>query len=574
MFFRKIAKPKIRIFAYIVILTSCAVLTVLAQQPAKTSDWAGTLYGRYEGLVDEDFTRKYPNWRNDPQWQSIKSKDEGTIEIHINSDGSLTGGAAYPLIGTPVDAKITGSVSASGLLKATGYGNEFPAMKDDPFNKYPLVEIELQLRRDDIGEIDSKGRVRFRALTVTDSETGRPVRSSPGYVFGDWIHTVFTTEAQVTPGSGTEEELRRGLIGLIKTILQRIKQEGLPALLGSLGGMLAAAVLLLLSHIGNQPGEPVENEPTPVEPEPVAPATKPEPVVKPSPTKPEPRRSRNPCQAELETWRVAHMNAMSIQRSLELFRGQVNVLELQYNAIWKAGTVDGIVEVGALAGSLIYGAIEKSAAKALTKREILKRIAKAHYQVMVKNALKSFVGGLDPTAEGIIDDLAAEAAGGIDNLGLNGLAKTATGDTSQKTAILSTLEHYLTDWQMRRFAAQGGLRVKGPTSALKKCFSPNLYNKLNTIFKQRAFAIADFIGNIDSIARGLGGNWWQTSSALDQLRPHISKLRQRIFELEQEFKDARYEVERFQADLNSCKLSRAYERYLKWLAFQKLPKQG
>jgi hypothetical protein len=250
----------------------------------------------------------------------------------------------------------------------------------------------------------------------------------------------------------------------------------------------------------------------------------------------------DPCAGERERFGIARANLRSLLASREQIQNYLTMLDTQYENARQSSYWSGAVNVGMLGGSVfgraIRGAIGWTVARSLAQN-VAVSMATALGSGVASQVLQTLAGsGINP------EDL---ATGSLD-AGRNEIVKNAIKD-----AVMQD--------QMRILGR--GLDPNGPVyQAVRRGVETNWANPAADLFGDTMSVLTTGAGIIDGVKK------------LEGIRGLMSKVRERLSSIDLDLMDARSEIELSQHSLDLCLNSETYARYLRRVAFSRLPSQG
>ena len=260
------------------------------------------------------------------------------------------------------------------------------------------------------------------------------------------------------------------------------------------------------------------------------------------PEKEEEVAGEDPCAGDRERFNIARGNLRSLLASREQIQNYLTMLETQYENARQSSYWNGAVNVGMLGGSVfgraIRGAIGWTVARSLAQN-VAVSMATALGSGIASQVLQSLAGaGINPEA----------LAQGTLDAGQNEIVKNAIKD-----AVMQD--------QMRILGR--GLDPNGPVyQAVRRGVDTNWASPAADLFGDTMSVLSTGVGIMDG-AKKLAG-----------IRGLMSKVRSRLSSIDLDLMDARSEIELSQHSLDLCLNSESYAKYLRRLAFSRLPSQG
>lgn len=271
-------------------------------------------------------------------------------------------------------------------------------------------------------------------------------------------------------------------------------------------------------------------------------------------TKDDQGKREDPCQSLQDTFQLAKMKQEMLLQAYITWTNTIKALDELYWNTSKAGYWSGVVDVGFLAGSVFgrpLGGLWELGGKKILGDTLKQKLIEAAIKNVIKNSLKDVNTILDPA------ELASKLS---QDVGKKYLQELIT-----KEITSSIMQDYLSQ----------GLRAGGFDGATVKFLDRIAgYDKITKIVKDSyAAPVADFLGDTLSLFNA-GMDALATKEKLEIIRQRLNAARDMKFQAEQALEDANYEVERVRDAYNSCTQGDSYQRYLRYLEFLKLPRQG
>lgn len=263
----------------------------------------------------------------------------------------------------------------------------------------------------------------------------------------------------------------------------------------------------------------------------------------------------NPCQEVTEQFQLAKIKQ---QLLLDAYISWKNTYESLDELYWKtsqAGYWKGVVDVGFLAGS-VFGRPLAGMTRGVLGRKFLsdtlkQKLMEAVLKSMLKGAMKDMSKYFDPAK----------------------LPMKLTEDAGKKW-LQEMLKKEITSRVMQGYLDQG-LRAGAFDGATVKFFGRlDAYGKIrDVVSKAYAEPWANFLGNTLSLY-GAGMDALTTKEQLEIIRMQLNAARDSLYNAEQALDEATEETARARDAYNDCTSGEGYQRYLRYLEFLKLPKQG
>lgn len=273
--------------------------------------------------------------------------------------------------------------------------------------------------------------------------------------------------------------------------------------------------------------------------------------TEPEPPKEEPPADRaNPCEGELARFEMQQIKSEALLAALTQTNSLLQTLEEIYQQTWKTGYTSGVVDVAFLAGSLI-GRVTKGTLGFLGREYLGASLKQKLLDAALKSLLKSQIKDYD-------------------------LMKTLLKqpeDVGKKFLQEKLTESIVSRIMQDRLA--NGLRVGGFDGATVKLLERmKNYDGVKDIVKNAyAKPVADLFGDMLSLYNaGMDAATYATQ--LEMIRQRLSNARQQAFALDQQLEEEIFQTSLARDSFNACTQGEAYQRYLRRLAFDKLPSQG
>lgn len=250
----------------------------------------------------------------------------------------------------------------------------------------------------------------------------------------------------------------------------------------------------------------------------------------------------DPCMGERERFNIARANLRALLASREQVQNYLTMLETQYENSRQSSYWSGAVNVAMLAGSVfgraIRGAIGMTVSRTLAQN-VAVSMATALGSTVSTQVLQTLAGaGINP------EDLVT----GPDNAARNEIIKAAI-----KEAVM----------QQQMNILGRGLDPNGPVyQAVRRGVDTNWAGPAADLFGDTMSVLTTGVGIIDGVKK------------LEGLRGLMSKVRARLSSIDLDLMDARSEIELSQHSLDLCLNSESYAKYLRRVAFSRLPSQG
>ena len=270
--------------------------------------------------------------------------------------------------------------------------------------------------------------------------------------------------------------------------------------------------------------------------------------------KEEPERE-NPCQEVTERFQLAKIKQQLLLDAYLSWQSTYNSLDELYWKTSKAGYWSGVVDVGFLAGS-VFGRPLAGLSKGLLGRKLLsdtlkQKLMEAALKSMLKGSMKDMSKYFDPAK----------------------LPMKLTEDAGKKY-LQEMLKNEITSRVMQGYLDQG-LRAGAFDGATVKFFGRlDAYDKIRgVVSKAYAEPWANFLGDTLSLY-GAGMDALTTREQLEIIRMRLSAARESMYTAEQALDEATDEMSLARDAHNDCTRGDTYQRYLRYLQFLKLPRQG
>lgn len=250
----------------------------------------------------------------------------------------------------------------------------------------------------------------------------------------------------------------------------------------------------------------------------------------------------DPCAGDRAQFNIARANLRSLLASREQVQNYLTMLETQYENARQSSYWNGAVNVGMLGGSVfgraIRGAIGWTVARSLAQN-VAVSMATALGSGVASQVLQSLAGsGINP--EALVQGSLSSAE--------NEIVKNAIKDAvmQQQMSILGR-----------------GLDPNGPVyQAVRRGVESNWANPAADLFGDTMSVLTTGVGILDGAKK------------LEGIRGLMSKVRARLSSIDLDLMDARSEIELSQHSLDLCLNSETYAKYLRRVAFSRLPSQG
>ena len=263
---------------------------------------------------------------------------------------------------------------------------------------------------------------------------------------------------------------------------------------------------------------------------------------KPEKEKEEDFPGEDPCSGERGEFNMARGNLRSLLASREQVQNYLTMLDTQYENARQSSYWNGAVNVGMLGGSVFgraaRGAIGWTVGRSLAQ-SVTVSIATALGSTVAKQVLQTLAGaGINP------EDLV-----------------TGPIDAARNEVIKDAIKDAVMRDQMRILGR--GLDPNGP-----------VYRAVSSSVKNNwAIPAADLFGDTLSVL-STGVGIFDGAKKLEGIRGLLSRARSRLSSIDIKLMDARSEIELSQHSLDLCKNGESYARYLRRVAFSRLPSQG
>ena len=250
----------------------------------------------------------------------------------------------------------------------------------------------------------------------------------------------------------------------------------------------------------------------------------------------------DPCMGEREGFNLARANLRGLLASRQQVQNYLTMLETQYENARQSSYLSGAVNVGMMAGSVfgraIRGAIGWTVTRSLAQN-VAVSMATALGSTVASQVLQTLAGaGIKP------EDL---VKGSVD------AARTEFIKESIKEAVIQN--------QMEILGR--GLDPNGPVyQAVRRGVDTNWGSPAADLFGDTLSVLTTGVGIIDGVKK------------LEGLRGLMSRVRSRLSDIDLQLMDARSEIELSQHSLDLCLNSESYAKYLRRVAFSRLPSQG
>jgi hypothetical protein len=247
----------------------------------------------------------------------------------------------------------------------------------------------------------------------------------------------------------------------------------------------------------------------------------------------------DPCKGARDDLNIARTNMMSLLASREHIQNYLTMLETQFENARQSSYWSGAVNVALLEGSVferaLRGVIGFTIARSLAQN-VAVSMATALGSTVAKQVLQTLAGaGIKP------EDLVK----GPMNAARITLIKDAIKDTVMRE-------------QMRILAR--GLDPNGPVyQAVKRGVDTNWAGPAAELFGDTLIVMTTGVGIIDGVKKQ------------EVIRGLISRVRSRLSNIDLDLMDARSEISLSQHSLDLCVNSESYAKYLRRVAFSRLP---
>jgi len=250
----------------------------------------------------------------------------------------------------------------------------------------------------------------------------------------------------------------------------------------------------------------------------------------------------DPCSGERGEFNIARANLRSLLASREQVQNYLTMLETQYENARQSSYWNGAVNVGMLGGSVfgraIRGAIGWTVARSLAQN-VAVSMATALGSGIASQVLQTLAGaGIKP------EDLA-----------------TGSMDAARNEFIKDAIKDAVMRDQMRILGR--GLDPNGPVyQAVRRGVDTNWASPAADLFGDTMSVLSTGVGIMDGAKK------------LEGIRGLMSRVRSKLSSIDLQLMDARSEIELSQHSLDLCKNGESYAKYLRRVAFSRLPSQG
>jgi hypothetical protein len=250
----------------------------------------------------------------------------------------------------------------------------------------------------------------------------------------------------------------------------------------------------------------------------------------------------DPCSGDRQRFNIARGNLRSLLASREQVQNYLTMLDTQYENARQSSYWNGAVNVGMLGGS-VFGRAIRGAIGWTVARSLAQNVA-----VSMTTALGSGV------ASQVLQTLAGAGIKPEDLV-------TGTLDAGRNEFIKDAIQDAVMRDQMRILGR--GLDPNGPVyQAVQRGVKTNWAGPAADLFGDTMSVLNTGAGIIDGVQK------------LEGIRGLMSKVRARLSSIDLDLMDARSEIELSQHSLDLCLNSESYAKYLRRLAFSRLPSQG
>jgi hypothetical protein len=250
---------------------------------------------------------------------------------------------------------------------------------------------------------------------------------------------------------------------------------------------------------------------------------------------------KDPCADDKMKFDLARANLRSLFASREKIQNFLTMLEEQYENTRQSSYWSGAVNVAFLGASVFGGAIRGAIGMAVSR-------------TLAQNIAVSMATALGQQA-------ATNALRALTNAGIEPVDLIQPMDAAKNEVVKDIISEAVTQQQMNVLGR--GLDPNGPVfQAVKRGVQTNWATPMANLFGDTMSLLSTGSGIIKGIEK------------LEGLRGLMSRARQHLSSIDLNIEDARSEVELAQHSLDLCKNSESYARYLKRLAFSRLPSQG
>jgi hypothetical protein len=264
---------------------------------------------------------------------------------------------------------------------------------------------------------------------------------------------------------------------------------------------------------------------------------------------------KNPCQTVLERFQLAKLNQEVLMQAFLAWENTIQSLDDLYWKTSKAGYYGGVVDIGFLAGA-VFGRPLAGLSEVLGKKylndSLRKKLLEAALKSMLKGSLKDATKYFDPAK----------------------LPGKLTEDVGKKY-LQEFLKEQITTSVMQDYLEEGAIRAGGFDGATVK-FMQNVknYDKFREIVtKSYADHWANFLGDSLSMYNA-GMDALTTKEQLEIIRSRLQAARQSLFATQRALDAANNEAGLARDAYQNCSQGDEYQKYLRYLEFLKLPKQG
>ncbi len=263
---------------------------------------------------------------------------------------------------------------------------------------------------------------------------------------------------------------------------------------------------------------------------------------KPEKEKEEDFPGEDPCSGERGEFNIARANLRSLLASREQVQNFLTMLNTQYENTRQSSYWNGAVNVAMLGGS-VFGRAARGLLGWTVARSLAQNVA-----VSMATALGSTV------AKQVLQTLAGQGINPEDLV-------TGSMDSGRDAIIKEAIKDAVIRDQMKILGR--GLDPNGPVFKAV----------MNGVDTNWATPAADLFGDTLSVL-STGVGIMDGAKKLEGIRGLISRVSSRLSSIDLDLMDARSEIELSQHSLDLCKNGESYARYLRRVAFSRLPSQG
>lgn len=272
--------------------------------------------------------------------------------------------------------------------------------------------------------------------------------------------------------------------------------------------------------------------------------TEPTPSTPPEEESAKPDASADPCAEEETRLQTASVRARTLASSMQIMDANIEALEEAWENSRQAGYYTASIDLGFLAGSVWTKPLQGLLGSQAIKQTLAQKVIESGLKAFGKELSKDLVRHLQD--QGINwEDLALKAVGSASGRDASGAIPMGPPTGASGKAYFEIIKKALTDMKVLELQRQ----AVGPGGSLSKPVLDAIRRNVETDFSG---PLTDGFSQAISVYQ-MGEGVFKSTKKMDAIRAALRTARDKRFEAEQRWEDARDEMELARHALNLCR---------------------